>query len=86
MTITKTTPSTPVPFLGTEGHYMLPHHASEIERLKFQHEFMSTTTKNQLLAPAVLAGTGPLRILDAGCADGELRSNSQKSTCTAETH
>jgi hypothetical protein len=78
-TITETKSSDPVGFLGTEGHYMLPHHVSEIERLTKQHEFMSTTTKNHLLVPAVLAGTGPLKVLDAGCADGTLRSDPPRS-------
>lgn len=49
---------------------MLPHHAKEIERLTKQHHFMMSTTAGQLLASHVTAGNGPLRVLDAGCADG----------------
>jgi SAM-dependent methyltransferase len=69
-TITEKMPE-PVGFLGSEGVYMLPHHASEIERLTKQHHFMATTTDGLLLAAATTAGNCPLKVLDAGCADGK---------------
>lgn len=53
---------------------MLPHHASEIERLRKQHHFMSTSTDGLLLAPSLTAGNEPLKVLDAGCADGRISS------------
>lgn len=57
-------------FSGTEGAYMLPHHAKEIERLRRQHRFMNSTTEGKLLVTPNTEGFSPLRILDAGCADG----------------
>jgi hypothetical protein len=60
-------------FTGTEGVYMLPHHVKEIERLQKQHRFMNATTGGFLLLTPNLHGDHPLRILDAGAADGELR-------------
>ncbi|OCK97380.1 uncharacterized protein K441DRAFT_606397 [Cenococcum geophilum 1.58] len=57
-------------FSGTEGAYMLPHHAKEIERLQRQHHFMNSTTEGKLLVTPNTKGFSPLRILDAGCADG----------------
>jgi hypothetical protein len=57
-------------FSGTEGAYMLPHHAKEIERLQRQHRFMNSTTEGKLLVTPNTEGFSPLRILDAGCADG----------------
>lgn len=66
------TSSTSLPtFSGTEGAYMLPHHAKEIERLRRQHEFMNTTTGGQLLVPQVIPQQPSLRVLDSGAADGE---------------
>ncbi|KAI9803144.1 MAG: hypothetical protein M1833_001215 [Piccolia ochrophora] len=56
-------------FRGTEGAYMLPHHVKEIERLNRQHRFMSSTTEGVLIA-APLGDSDPVRVLDAGCADG----------------
>ncbi|OCL05439.1 hypothetical protein AOQ84DRAFT_322932 [Glonium stellatum] len=57
-------------FSGTEGSYMLPHHAKEIERLQRQHRFMNSNTDGKLLVTPNTKGFSPLRILDAGCADG----------------
>lgn len=59
-------------FTGSEGVYLLPHHQKEIIRLQTQHNFMKTTTAGVLLATPNIAGTKPLRILDAGAADGEI--------------
>lgn len=70
MITTTETKASQATFLGSEGVYMLPHHVSEIERLRKQHHFMATTTDGLLLDPRVTAGDGPLRVLDAGCADG----------------
>ncbi|EFY85513.1 methyltransferase family protein [Metarhizium acridum CQMa 102] len=54
-------------FAGTEGVYLLPHHAKEIERLKTQHAFILSSTGGVLL-------TAPLKpavkVLDSGAADG----------------
>jgi hypothetical protein len=60
-------------FVGTEGEYMLPHHAKEIERLRKQHVFMNSTTGGQLLVVPLVNGPGnkKLRVLDSGAADGE---------------
>lgn len=58
-------------FSGTEGIYLLPHHQKEIDRLRKQHKFMNSTTGGFLLVTPNLHGTGPLRVLDAGAADGE---------------
>ncbi|KAL2856517.1 methyltransferase family protein [Aspergillus pseudoustus] len=59
-------------FVGTEGEYMLPHHAKEIERLRKQHVFMNSTNGGQLLVvPSVnQPGNQTLRVLDSGAADG----------------
>ncbi|KAL2792988.1 methyltransferase family protein [Aspergillus keveii] len=59
-------------FVGTEGEYMLPHHAKEIERLRKQHVFMNSTTGGQpLVVPLVNEpGNKKLRVLDSGAADG----------------
>ncbi|KFX98274.1 hypothetical protein O988_04449 [Pseudogymnoascus sp. VKM F-3808] len=57
-------------FRGTEGVYMLPHHAKEIDRLTKQHLFMRSTTDNLQLADPITAGAKELRVLDCGCADG----------------
>ncbi|KAL3462224.1 methyltransferase family protein [Aspergillus heterothallicus] len=58
-------------FVGTEGEYMLPHHAKEIERLHKQHVFMNSTTDGQLLiVPSVNEPGKKLRVLDSGAADG----------------
>ncbi|KAF4333983.1 methyltransferase [Fusarium beomiforme] len=63
--------STPLaPFSGTEGSYMLPHHAQEIQRLHRQHHFMNTTTGGQLLVVPTIHQSKSLRILDSGAADG----------------
>ncbi|KAF5565065.1 methyltransferase [Fusarium phyllophilum] len=58
------------PFSGTEGTYMLPHHAQEIERLHRQHLFMNTTTGGQLLVIPSIHEKKSLRVLDSGAADG----------------
>ena len=56
-------------FSGTEGVYMLPHHAQEINRLQRQHRFMKSTTDGvQLVVP--LSTHETLQVLDCGCADG----------------
>jgi hypothetical protein len=66
------TASTPLaPFSGTEGSYMLPHHAQEIERLRRQHLFMNTTTGGQLLVVPSIHEKKSLRVLDSGAADGK---------------
>jgi SAM-dependent methyltransferase len=66
------TASTPLaPFSGTEGSYMLPHHAQEIERLHRQHLFMNTTTGGQLLVVPAIQEKKSLRVLDSGAADGK---------------
>ncbi|KAL4783845.1 methyltransferase family protein [Aspergillus varians] len=60
-------------FVGTEGEYMLPHHAKEIERLRKQHVFMNSTTLGQLLVVPTLnqpQSDKQLRVLDSGAADG----------------
>jgi hypothetical protein len=59
-------------FVGTEGEYMLPHHAKEIERLRKQHVFMNSTTGGQLLVVPLVnePGNKKLRVLDSGAADG----------------
>jgi hypothetical protein len=57
-------------FTGSEGVYLLPHHVKEIERLQKQHYFMNSSTGGVLLATPNVQGNAPLRILDAGCADG----------------
>jgi hypothetical protein len=59
-------------FVGTEGEYMLPHHAKEIERLRKQHVFMNSTTGGQLLVVPLVTEPGDkkLRVLDSGAADG----------------
>lgn len=65
------TGSTPLaPFLGTEGAYMLPHHAQEIDRLRRQHHFMNSTTDGNLLVVPVINQQKKLRVLDCGAADG----------------
>ncbi|PNY24591.1 Uncharacterized protein TCAP_05473 [Tolypocladium capitatum] len=58
------------PFSGTEGSYMLPHHAREVERLQRQHYFMNSTTGGQLLMVPVIHQRKSLRVLDSGAADG----------------
>jgi hypothetical protein len=59
------------PFRGTEGVYMLPHHAKEIDRLTKQHLFMRSTTEDLQLAIPITSGAKELRVLDCGCADGK---------------
>ena len=59
-----------IPFKGTEGVYMLPHHAKEIDRLTKQHVLMRSTTADLQLATPITSGTKELRVLDCGCADG----------------
>ncbi|KAF2626055.1 hypothetical protein BU25DRAFT_472892 [Macroventuria anomochaeta] len=51
-----------VGFLGSEGVCMLPHHASEIERLTKQHDLLATTTDGLLLASVVTAGSNSLKL------------------------
>lgn len=55
-------------FAGTEGVYLLPHHAKEIERLKTQHAFILSSTGGVLLT-APLKPT--VKVLDSGAADGK---------------
>ncbi|EAQ87473.1 hypothetical protein CHGG_04092 [Chaetomium globosum CBS 148.51] len=55
-------------FTGTEGIYLLPHHAKEIERLREQHALILFSTGNVLV-------TAPLRqpkirVLDCGASEG----------------
>jgi len=66
--ITQTPVSTA--FAGTEGIYLLPHHAKEIERLQKQHLFMNSSTGGILLLTPNAIGESPLKVLDAGAADG----------------
>lgn len=58
-------------FGGTEGHYMLPHHQTEIERLRRQHELVKSSTSDQLLGFPLPSSESELRVLDCGCADGK---------------
>ena len=57
-------------FSGTEGMYMLPHHALEIDRLQRQHRFMKGTTDGALLTRSLPSEAKALRVLDCGAADG----------------
>ena len=57
-------------FEGTEGHYMLPHHQTEIQRLKRQHNFVKDSTNGELLSFALPQSNSQLLVLDSGCADG----------------
>jgi hypothetical protein len=68
---TEPTQSTSTSFAGTEGVYMLPHHAKEIERLRKQHLFMNSSTGGILLITPNTIGEGLLKVLDAGAADGK---------------
>jgi len=54
-------------FKGTEGIYLLPHHVEEIERLRRQHQFIKSSTNNELTHLDLPLNA---RILDSGCADG----------------
>ncbi|EEP76405.1 predicted protein [Uncinocarpus reesii 1704] len=54
----------------TEGHYRLPHHAREIDRLRRQHEHIKSCCNGELLGFPLPPSTQPLRVLDSGCADG----------------
>lgn len=54
-------------FHGTEGNYLLPHHAEEIKRLQRQHEFIKSSTKGALTSLCLPRNA---RVLDSGCADG----------------
>lgn len=69
-TMTATSEAKPYFFEGTEGHYMLPHHQTEIERLKRQHSFVKDSTDGELLSFALPESASQLRVLDSGCADG----------------
>ena len=60
-------------FVGTEGAYMLPHHAKEIERLQRQHRFMFSSTGGDLLRVPLPDASQKIKVLDCGCADGTLR-------------
>ncbi|KAI1054681.1 hypothetical protein LB505_012948 [Fusarium chuoi] len=67
-----TVPTQLAPFSGTEGTYMLPHHAQEIERLHRQHLFMNTTTGGLLLVVPSIHEKKSLRVLDSGAADAPI--------------
>ena len=55
-------------FNGTEGDYLLPHHKTEIDRLKRQHFFMKAATDDKLTPVDLPIGA---MVLDSGCADGK---------------
>ena len=55
-------------FNGTEGIHLLPHHVEEIERLRRQHQFIKSSTNNELTHLDLPLNA---RILDSGCADGK---------------
>ncbi|WEW56947.1 hypothetical protein PRK78_002406 [Emydomyces testavorans] len=57
-------------FGGTEGQYLLPHHVTEIDRLRRQHEHVKASCDGQLLAFPLPESAQTLRVLDSGCADG----------------
>ncbi|KAF2150681.1 putative methyltransferase [Myriangium duriaei CBS 260.36] len=56
-------------FNGTEGVYLLPHHAEEIKRLQRQHEFIRSATFDRLTSLKLPRNA---RVLDSGCADGNI--------------
>ncbi|KAF2638897.1 methyltransferase family protein [Massarina eburnea CBS 473.64] len=62
--------STPEVFGGTEGQYLLPHHVSEIDRLRRQHQYTKSCCDGNLLGFPLPESKEPLKILDSGCADG----------------
>ncbi|CEJ54140.1 hypothetical protein PMG11_00462 [Penicillium brasilianum] len=57
-------------FEGTEGQYLLPHHVSEIDRLRRQHEYTKVCSDGNLLGFPLPESSQQLEILDSGCADG----------------
>lgn len=61
-------------FNETEGVYLLPHHQDEIERLQRQHFFIKAATDDKLIPIDLPTGA---RVLDSGCADGELNQPSK---------
>lgn len=55
-------------FTGTEGTYLLPHHAKEIERLREQHALILSCTGNVLVTAPL---TQPkIKVLDCGASEG----------------
>ena len=63
-------------FSGTEGSYLLPHHKEEVEHLQRQHEFIKAAASGRLTT--VDLPKGP-RVLDTGCADGELTERRRRA-------
>jgi SAM-dependent methyltransferase len=49
------------------GHYLLPRHPAEIDRLDIQHYAFGAVLKANFLSPI----EGPKRILDVGCGSGQ---------------
>ncbi|RMJ24265.1 Methyltransferase [Aspergillus sp. HF37] len=62
--------STSKVFGGTEGQYLLPHHVSEIDRLRRQHNYTKVCCDGNLLGFPLPESSEPIRVLDSGCADG----------------
>ncbi|EEP78117.1 predicted protein [Uncinocarpus reesii 1704] len=57
-------------FGGTEGQYRLPHHITEIDRLRRQHEHIKSSCNGKLISFPLPNSPHPIRVLDSGCADG----------------
>jgi hypothetical protein len=74
--VEKSTSTSQEVFEGTEGQYLLPHHVSEIDRLRRQHEYTKVCCDGNLLGFPLPESSQQLEILDSGCADGE-----QKPQC-----
>ncbi|KAK3294197.1 S-adenosyl-L-methionine-dependent methyltransferase [Chaetomium fimeti] len=55
-------------FTGTEGTYLLPHHAKEIERLKEQHALILFSTGDVLVTAPLKQSK--IKVLDCGASDG----------------
>lgn len=71
MAAVETSTSTPQVFEGTEGQYLLPHHVSEIDRLRRQHKYTKVCCDSDLLGFTLPETKNQLEVLDSGCADGE---------------
>ncbi|KAK4041633.1 hypothetical protein C8A01DRAFT_34358 [Parachaetomium inaequale] len=55
-------------FPGTEGVYLFPHHAKEIERLRAQHALILSSTGGILVTAPLKQSK--IKVLDCGAADG----------------
>lgn len=53
------------------GEYLHPHHVTEIDRLRRQHEYTKVCCDGNLLGFSLPESNKQLEILDSGCADGE---------------